>query len=84
MNLWNRQIPQPIREQGGILISTLFIIGGIMIGIGSYLVLVRAQYVSVSRSQAWNGALVLAEFNSTFRFTKVSLIPVTGDGQRLR
>ena len=29
-------------------------------------------------------ALVLAEFNSTFRFTKVSLIPVTGDGQRLR
>jgi hypothetical protein len=29
-------------------------------------------------------ALVLAEFNSEFRFTKVSLVPVTGDGQRLR
>jgi len=29
-------------------------------------------------------ALVLAEFNSQFRFTKLSLVPVTGDGQRLR
>ncbi|MBI3855394.1 MAG: hypothetical protein HY293_06860 [Planctomycetes bacterium] len=29
-------------------------------------------------------ALVLAEFNSCFRFTKISLVPVTGDGQRLR
>lgn len=29
-------------------------------------------------------ALVLAEFNSTFRFTKLSLVPVTGDGRRLR
>jgi hypothetical protein len=29
-------------------------------------------------------ALVLAEFNSIFRFTKVSLIPVTGEGKSLR
>ena len=48
-------------EHGGVLIATLFITAGIVIGLGSYMLLVRAQYVSVARSQAWNAALELAE-----------------------
>jgi hypothetical protein len=48
-------------ERGGVLIATLFITAAIVVGLGSYMVLVRAQYVSVARSQAWNAALELAE-----------------------
>jgi hypothetical protein len=49
------------REEGSALLVTLFITTALLIGIGSYLLLVRAQYVSVARSQAWNGAMVMAE-----------------------
>jgi hypothetical protein len=48
-------------DQGGVLMVSLFITTAILIGLGSYLLLVRAQYVSVSRSQSWNGALAMAE-----------------------
>lgn len=48
-------------EEGSALVVTLFITTAILIGLGSYLLLVRAQYVSVVRSQAWNGALTMAE-----------------------
>jgi hypothetical protein len=48
-------------ESGGILIVTFFIITSIFIGLGSYLLLVRAQYVSIMRSQAWNDSLTLCE-----------------------
>ena len=37
-------------ERGGVLIATLFITAAIVVGLGSYMVLVRAQYVSVARS----------------------------------
>jgi hypothetical protein len=49
------------REQGSALLVTLFVTTALLIGIGSYLLLVRAQYVSVARSQAWNGAMAMAE-----------------------
>jgi hypothetical protein len=48
-------------ERGGALVVTLFITTALLIGIASYLLLVRAQYVSVTRSQAWNGAMTMAE-----------------------
>jgi hypothetical protein len=49
------------REGGSALMVTLFVTTTLLIGIGSYLLLVRAQYVSVARSQAWNGAMTMAE-----------------------
>jgi len=49
------------REQGGILIVTLFILVAIFIALGSYLMLVRCHYVSIMRSQGWNDAMAMAE-----------------------
>jgi hypothetical protein len=49
------------RERGSALLVTLFVTTALLIGIGSYLLLVRAQYVSVSRSQAWNNSMTMAE-----------------------
>jgi len=48
-------------ERGSALLVTLCVTTSLLIGIGSYLLLVRAQYVSVVRSQAWNGAMTMAE-----------------------
>ena len=48
-------------ERGSALMVTLFVTTTLLIGIGSYLLLVSAQYVSVARSQAWNGAMTMAE-----------------------
>jgi hypothetical protein len=52
---------KPNREGGSALVATLFITTALLISIGSYLLLVRAQYVSVGRSQAWNNAMTMAE-----------------------
>jgi hypothetical protein len=49
------------RERGSVLLVTLFVTTTLLIGIGSYLLLARAQYVSVARSQAWNSAMTMAE-----------------------
>jgi hypothetical protein len=48
-------------ERGSVLVVTLFITTTLLIGIGSCLLLLRAQYVSVARSQAWNAAMTMAE-----------------------
>ena len=48
-------------ERGSALLVTLCVTTSLLIGIGSYLLLVRAQYVSVVRSQAWNVAMTMAE-----------------------
>ena len=58
MKLLSRRQPNLL---GGVLLITLFIGAAIGIALGSYLLLVRAQNVSVVRSQAWNGALAMAE-----------------------
>lgn len=47
--------------RGSALILTLFITAAILIGIASYLLLVRVQYTSVVRSQAWNLSMTMAE-----------------------
>jgi len=49
------------RQRGSALMVTLFVTTALLIGIGSYLLLIRAQYVSVARSQAWNVAMTMAE-----------------------
>jgi len=48
-------------EQGTILMVALFVTATMFIGIGSYLLLVQTQQRSVFRSQAWNGAMTMAE-----------------------
>jgi hypothetical protein len=49
------------RERGSVLAVTLVMTTVLLIGVASYLLLVRAQYVSVVRSQAWNAAMTMAE-----------------------
>src|SRR4051794_33345326 len=49
------------REHGGILVVTFFITATIFIALGSYLLLVRTQYVSIMRSEAWNNSLAMTE-----------------------
>jgi len=55
--------PLPSRrgEHGGVLMVTVMITLLIGVTLASYLMLVRNQSVAVSRSQAWNTALTLAE-----------------------
>jgi hypothetical protein len=47
--------------QGSVLVMALGITFVLGIGLSSYLLLMRWQHVSVARSQAWNGALAMAE-----------------------
>jgi len=49
------------REQGAVLLASLFVVGVLGITLGSYLLLVRNDYVLTARSQHWNAALVVAE-----------------------
>lgn len=48
-------------DRGSALVLTLFVTASLLIGIASYLLLVRSQYVSVKRSQAWNFSMTMAE-----------------------
>jgi hypothetical protein len=48
-------------QNASALVVTLFMVTAILLGLGSYLLLVRAQYVSVARSQAWNASMTVAE-----------------------
>jgi len=57
----NSQARNRNHEQGGVLVVTFFILTSIFIALGSYLLLVRAQYVSIVRSQAWNDSMSMAE-----------------------
>src|SRR5689334_20181743 len=51
----------PSSEQGGILLASLFVVGVLGITLGSYLLLVRNDYVLTARSQNWNATLAVAE-----------------------
>jgi hypothetical protein len=53
-----RHVP---REQGAILLASLFVVAVLGITLGSYLLLVRNDYVLTARSQYWNATLSLAE-----------------------
>src|SRR5439155_10088116 len=48
-------------ERGSVLMITLFIAVILGITLGSYLLMIRAQSISLVRSEAWNAALVMAE-----------------------
>src|SRR5438094_10249817 len=48
-------------HQGSILIVTLSITTILALLIGSYMCLLRTQYLSVARAQNWNNALAVAE-----------------------
>jgi hypothetical protein len=49
------------RERGAVLLASLFVVGALGITLGSYLLLVRNDYMLTARSQNWNAALVVAE-----------------------
>jgi hypothetical protein len=49
------------REQGAVLLASLFVVGVLGVTLGSYLLLVRNDYVLTARSQSWNAALAVAE-----------------------
>jgi len=49
------------REHGAILLASLFVVGVLGITLGSYLLLVRNDYVLTARSQHWNTTLGAAE-----------------------
>src|SRR5437899_1413239 len=49
------------REQGAVLLASLFVVAVLGITLGSYLLLVRNDYVLTARSQYWNATLAVAE-----------------------
>lgn len=49
------------REAGAVLLASLFVVGVLGITLGSYLLLVRNDYVLTARSQNWNATLAVAE-----------------------
>src|SRR2546421_5310758 len=55
------RIERKSTQQASVLMIALFTCCLLGITLGSYLLLVRSQSISVTRSQAWNGALATAE-----------------------
>jgi hypothetical protein len=53
--------PASLSERGGILLASLFVVAALGITLGSYLLLVRNDYVLTARSQSWNATLAVAE-----------------------
>src|SRR5215470_15826835 len=49
------------RQRGAVLLASLFVVGVLGITLGSYLLLVRNDYVLTARSQSWNAALAVAD-----------------------
>src|SRR3954447_12391384 len=49
------------QEQGSALMVTIFVTAAVLLGMASFLMLVRSQYVSVARSESWNSAMAMAE-----------------------
>src|SRR5437588_5696752 len=52
---------QTSSEHGGILLASLFFVAALGITLGSYLLLVRNDYVLTARSQSWNATMAVAE-----------------------
>lgn len=57
----NTSQQKPGGREGSVLLITLLIALGLGVVLASYLLMIRAQYVSVVRSQAWHSALTMAE-----------------------
>ncbi|MBE0545922.1 MAG: hypothetical protein IH623_31725 [Verrucomicrobia bacterium] len=73
------QIPRsPLRQIGGsVLVITLFIALLLGMVLTSYLLLIRAQNVSVARSQAWHTALTAAEAGVEEALAQLNVAPLT-------
>jgi hypothetical protein len=66
-----------IRREGSVLLITLFIGLGLGLILASYLLLIRSQYISVVRSQAWHSALTLAEAGVEEALAQLNSAPFT-------
>ena len=53
--------PNSPSERGAVLLASLFVVGVLGVTLGSYLLLVRNDYVLTARSQYWNSTLAVAE-----------------------
>lgn len=53
--------PASRSQQGAVLLASLFVVGILGVTLGSYLLLVRNDYVLTARSQYWNTTLAIAE-----------------------
>jgi hypothetical protein len=68
----------PLRQIGGsVLVITLFIALLLGMVLTSYLLLIRAQNVSVARSQAWHTALTAAEAGVEEALAQLNVAPLT-------
>lgn len=63
------------RREGSVLLITLFIGLGLGLVLASYLLMIRSQYVSVVRSQAWHSALSLAEAGVEEALAQLNSLP---------
>ena len=68
---------QSHRREGSVLLTTLFVALGIGLILASYLLMIRAQYVSVVRSQAWHSALTMAEAGVEEALAQLNYLPLT-------
>jgi hypothetical protein len=65
------------QREGSVLMITLFIALGLGLVLASYLLMIRAQYVSVVRSQAWHSALTMAEAGVEEALAQLNSVPFT-------
>lgn len=72
---WNNSAAGPRRREGSVLLITLFIGLGLGLVLASYLLMIRSQYVSVVRSQAWHSALSLAEGGVEEALAQLNSVP---------
>jgi hypothetical protein len=65
------------RTAGSVLVITLFVALLLGMVLTSYLLLIRAQSVSVARSQAWHAALTAAEAGVEEALAQLNITPLT-------
>jgi hypothetical protein len=65
------------RPEGSVLLITLLVALGLGVVLASYLLMIRAQYVSVVRSQAWHSALTMAEAGVEEALAQLNSVPFT-------
>jgi len=76
--------PSRRREEAAVLIASLFVGGVLGLVLGSYLFVIRSQYISTARSQAWRSALDMAEAGAEEALAHLNPgagLPPSGAGQ---
>ncbi len=72
-----KSLRQSKRPEGSVLLITLLIALGLGVVLASYLLMIRSQYVSVVRSQAWHSALTMAEAGVEDALAQLNSVPFT-------